>query len=86
MFLNPNIFSISNEKPPGQVKKEGCYQNSANSRPSASNFKSFPRSLEQFFFSHSRSIQFWYQNTNILFLICLIFFFDSLKTSIPSIT
>ena len=34
----------------------------ANSRPSASNFKSFSRSLEHFF-SYRRSEQFWKQNT-----------------------
>ena len=65
-----------------QVKKAFCYQklfwpftvwinccsdlkNFANSRPSASNFKSFSRSLEQIF-SHSRSEQFWKQNTSVL--------------------
>ena len=37
-------------------------KNFANLWPSASNFKSFSRSLEQFF-SHSRSEQFWQQNT-----------------------
>ena len=34
-------------------------KNLANSRPAASNFKSFSRSLEQFFLTVSRSEQFW---------------------------
>ena len=42
------------------INCSGDHKNFANSRPSASNFKSFTWSLGQFF-SHSRSEQFWKQ-------------------------